>query len=160
MKYQTACDWCGKPVIYYPSTVNQRHHFCSRKCLQAFRSKKTNPDHYQEYGNYSKNAERFSEMNRLLNPTRMTPETRKKLRENRLGTGEGKTYTKTYGRHTHRVVAEQMLGRPLAKDEIVHHIDGNKRNNAPENLQVMTRSEHSRLHMMQRQMKEVTKHAV
>ena len=160
MKYQTACDWCGKPVIYYPCKVNKKHHFCSRECLLAFRSKKTNPDHYQEYGDFSKIRERFCKMNQVLNPKRMTPETRKKLRESRLGTGDGKTYTKTYGRHTHRVVAEQMLGRPLAKGEIVHHIDGNKRNNAPDNLQVMTQSEHARLHMQQRRKKEVTKHEI
>ena len=151
MKYQVPCSWCGKMVSYYPCKAHKKHHFCSRECMLAFRSKKTNPDHYKEYGNFSKNRERFTKMNQLLNPTRMTPETRKKLREHRLGSGKGKTYTKTYGRHTHRVVAEQMLGRPLAKGEIVHHIDGNRRNNAPENLQVMTQSEHARLHMQQRQ---------
>jgi hypothetical protein len=29
----------------------------------------------------------------------------------------------------------------------VHHIDGNKKNNAPKNLQVMTQSEHIKLHI-------------
>lgn len=62
------------------------------------------------------------------------------------GRGEGRTYIKLNGRHMHRVVAEQKLGRALVAGEIVHHIDGNKRNNAPENLQVMTQSEHTRLH--------------
>ncbi len=85
-------------------------------------------------------------MNRKMNPDRMTSEVKAKLRNARLGAGEGKSYTKTYGRHTHRVVAEQMLGRPLQKGEIVHHIDGNKRNNDPSNLMVMTQSEHCRLH--------------
>lgn len=85
-------------------------------------------------------------MNRELNPTRMTPEIRGKLRDSRLNSGEGKTYTKTYGRHTHRIVAEQILGRPLIKGEIVHHIDGNKRNNDPSNLKIMTQSEHCKLH--------------
>lgn len=56
----------------------------------------------------------------------------------------GKSYTKFMGRHLHRVVAEKILGRPLRKGEIVHHIDGNHLNNAPDNLQVMTRSEHMR----------------
>lgn len=61
--------------------------------------------------------------------------------------GEGKTYTKYYGKHMHRVVAETvLLGRSLKPGEIVHHIDGNKLNNDPGNLRVMTQSEHVRLH--------------
>ena len=46
----------------------------------------------------------------------------------------------------HRYVVEKYLGRILRDDEIVHHIDGNKRNNAIENLMVMTQSEHAKLH--------------
>lgn len=56
------------------------------------------------------------------------------------------TYRKRYGRHEHRVVAEQMLGRSLLLGEIVHHIDGNKQNNDPSNLQVMTQNDHAREH--------------
>jgi hypothetical protein len=47
----------------------------------------------------------------------------------------------------HRVVAEQMLNRPLAKGEIVHHKDGDKWNNSPENLEIMSQSEHIKLHL-------------
>lgn len=75
-------------------------------------------------------------LNAENNPKRMTPEVRQKLRAARLNKGDGKTYTKFLGRHLHRVVAELMLGRPLARGEVVHHIDGNKRNNNPENLMV------------------------
>ena len=46
----------------------------------------------------------------------------------------------------HRYLAETILGRELAKDEVVHHKDGNSLNNSPDNLMVMTRSEHTRLH--------------
>jgi hypothetical protein len=42
----------------------------------------------------------------------------------------------------HRWVMEQQLGRQLTKGEVVHHRDGNKANNAPENLQVMLKSQH------------------
>lgn len=62
------------------------------------------------------------------------------------GTGT-KGYIKLNGRHEHRVVAEIKLGRPLKKNEIVHHLDENKHNNNPDNLQVMTQAEHIKLHL-------------
>ena len=65
------------------------------------------------------------------------------------GTGLGLTYTKRMGRHEHRVVAEQTLGRALLVGEIVHHVDGNHKNNRPENLEVMTKAAHTRLHALE-----------
>jgi hypothetical protein len=59
-------------------------------------------------------------------------------------------YRKHRGRHKHRIVAEEMLGRPLLPEEVVHHIDHDKTNNDPSNLQIMTRAEHARLHMLER----------
>ncbi len=63
------------------------------------------------------------------------------------GRGEGKTYRKLNGRHEHRVVAEQKLGRALLPGEIVHHADEVKQNNLPQNLDVLaSQSEHAKLH--------------
>ena len=36
--------------------------------------------------------------------------------------------------YEHRLVMEGVIGRLLEHHEIVHHIDGNKRNNSPDNL--------------------------
>jgi hypothetical protein len=36
----------------------------------------------------------------------------------------------------HRIVMHDKLGRPLVKGEVVDHIDGDVKNNAPENLRV------------------------
>ena len=40
-------------------------------------------------------------------------------------------------RSLHRVLAEQLLARPLAHGEIVHHRDGDSTNNDPANLLVL-----------------------
>ena len=78
-----------------------------------------------------------------------TPEARQKIAVLRRGRGGGKWYPKVNGRHEHRAVAEKMLGRSLRPSEVVHHIDGNKHNNAPENLQVFaSQAEHARHHQM------------
>ena len=63
------------------------------------------------------------------------------------GSGEGKAYRKYLGRHLHRQIAEMVTGRPLQSGEIVHHADGNKLNNAPNNLIVLaSQAEHARIH--------------
>ena len=49
-------------------------------------------------------------------------------------------------RPAHDVIEENIIGRPLAEDEVVHHINGDKRDNRPENLKVMKRSAHTSMH--------------
>lgn len=46
-----------------------------------------------------------------------------------------------------RYVIEQHLGRKLTEDEAVHHKNKNILDDRIENLQLMTRSEHQRLHI-------------
>ncbi len=54
-----------------------------------------------------------------------------------------KVYRKTRDKATgktrslHRVLAEQLLARPLKDGEIVHHRDGDSTNNDPSNLLVL-----------------------
>lgn len=46
----------------------------------------------------------------------------------------------------HRYVMEQHIGRKLLRNEIVHHINGDKSDNRISNLQIMDLREHGRHH--------------
>lgn len=49
----------------------------------------------------------------------------------------------------HILVAERAIGRAIQKGETVHHRNHIRDDNRPENLQVMTRSQHNRLHRLE-----------
>ncbi|MBT7755447.1 MAG: HNH endonuclease [Candidatus Magasanikbacteria bacterium] len=51
-----------------------------------------------------------------------------------------------YWARQHTYVMESHLGRSMAKGEVVHHIDGDKKNNKLENLVTMTVQEHNNCH--------------
>ena len=133
MKVAAVCTYCGCRFEKLACEVYE-HNFCCRAHLNAW------------------NSERFSKYNKTENSMNevggQTLEQRLKRHE-LLRTDGGKTYKKYLGRPAHRVIAEEQLGRPLAPDEVVHHIDGDKTNNAPENLQVMSRKAHSSFHARQ-----------
>lgn len=59
-----------------------------------------------------------------------------------------KTFIDSDGRETyvHRRVAEKKVGGPIGRGKVVHHLDENKDNNRPENLVVVSRAVHGRLH--------------
>ena len=141
-KITVNCAICGKSVTRTPSGV-LKVVYCDMACASIGKS------------------ERFTKMNIEMNPDRMTLEVRTKLRNNRLGTGEGKGYEKTFGVHTHRIVAAEKLNRPLRKGEVVHrkgevvhHKDEIKRNNDPDNLEVFTSQAEHALHHKLKQLNE------
>lgn len=129
------CLTCGKEVTRAQSSM-LKEVYCNMACAKVGKSK------------------RFTKMNIEMNPDRMTLEVRTKLRFHRLGKGEGKSYEKTFGVHTHRIVAAEKIGRPLKKGEVVHHKDENRRNNNPDNLHVFSsQAEHARHHKEQESVK-------
>lgn len=62
--------------------------------------------------------------------------------------------------YVHRLVMEKTIGRPLSRNEVVHHKDGDIRNNDPENLTVMSLSEHTARHNASRVLSAETKEKI
>ena len=54
------------------------------------------------------------------------------------------------GQGLHRALMEMRLGRRLSSDEIVHHANGDRSDNRLDNLELMSRSEHTRHHVKSR----------
>ena len=136
-KIRCTCEACGKEFYRYKYEI-LKHTFCSRECSRGYLSRK------------------MTAMNQDLNPSRMREETKEKIsrKHKEIKSRSSDSYEKTHGRHTHRVIVEQILGRPLAPGEVVHHIDGNKQNNNPDNLMVL---QNQALHAALHGMKEVSR---
>lgn len=93
----------------------------------------------------------------------MSEETKKKISESHLKSSPFRsdgvritpngyaefTTGKNKGRSVHILVMENRIGRKLYPDECVHHIDEDKLNNDENNLCLLTRSAHMRLHRLQ-----------
>lgn len=62
-----------------------------------------------------------------------------------------------YGKENreHRAIAENVLGYKLNRNDIVHHVDEDPKNNSLENLWVMSRYNHGKLHKFLRLQKVV-----
>lgn len=59
----------------------------------------------------------------------------------------------------HRSIIEAKIGRNLTYNEVVHHINGIKDDNRPENLMIMDRSKHSSMHMIEyHKLKKINKY--
>lgn len=140
------CAECGKSFYLSQSRISRRTvNCCSKECSVEY------------------NRKRASVFCKQINPVRMTEAIADKIsKSHRQNHPRTKGYkTVRGGRHEHRVVAEQKIGRPLKPGEVVHHIDGNKMNNSPENLMVLANTaEHNKLHPEKGHKKEVMPYEV
>lgn len=114
------CDFCG---VEYESDLGRRQKYCSRFCRKKM-------DYKRNGGGYSGRAWRRSGIRGLS-----------KDRGRWRITCRDASYVLFY-----RAVMEAHLGRHLASHEQIHHINGDPSDDRLENLELVSRSEHIKLH--------------
>lgn len=122
------CEWCKEDFDARAKNHNRElsrmlnQRFCSRKCMSTERA----TYHNQEAHHNWKGGEFMD----------------KGYKRKHLYLGNGKRADPMQ----HDLIMEKHIGRKLNIDEVVHHKDRNRSNNEIGNLQLLTRSEHSKLH--------------
>lgn len=121
------CAYCGKPVEKHKSQIERRKNIFCSR-------------------DCAYNFRRFHN-------------TRDSWKGGTLGTTTGYVYITINKRQIgeHILVAEKKIGRRLRPGEVVHHINGDRTDNRPENLVVMTNADHVSLHRKKERDERVSK---
>lgn len=147
------CESCGRQFSACLSASKTRR-YCSRRCFFNGRMRETTVTNDCAYcGSPFKIKSHLSNRKKFCSRNCYHASTLGKRPPNYKGPrliDSGYVYIEVPDRpkkvREHRYLMEQMIGRPLGDNEHVHHIDGDSLNNDPENLQLITASEHASLH--------------
>lgn len=150
-RVKLACAECGVMVLRLQCQITGANTFCSQSCLWAWRRHGSvlfcswcDTSFYRRFGEQDRNV-----AVRQFCSRECYDECRQDGRTS-YPKGDG-------GRHKHRIVAEAVLGRPLALEEVVHHIDEDKQNFHPSNLAVFpSQAIHARCHFTKDSRKKMT----
>lgn len=124
------CDSCSAPFIYFKSHKRGKHVFCSAQCQLEYMQHENHP-RWRGGVRVSTGGYRF-----IYVPDH--------------------PYAVNNLVREHRLVMEKYIGRYLLPEEIVHHKNEDKLDNRIENLVIVTRAEHVRIHTPRRRRKLLT----
>jgi endogenous inhibitor of DNA gyrase (YacG/DUF329 family) len=153
------CPTCGKDSGFSLSEKrikqSRARKFCSRACSTKFRVKdlvifSTCPVCKKQFRKYPSDGVArkhcsmscFNSIRRNNLPKYEYPQKEKKHYKMKKINGKQILY--------HRWAMEQHLGRKLARNEVIHHINGDPHDNRIENLQLTTQSEHMKIEISHR----------
>lgn len=157
---ETPCEVCGKPVY---ANKGQRENGEGRYCSTACRVAKQRANTVQKQcvvcGKellLSPSKAHFQTCSMECQAARRTKRPLDRMHNGKPARKDRQGYVMVYEpehpnksfkgwQYEHRLVVEKALGRYLASDEAVHHINGTKDDNRLENLQVMDAFDHARL---------------
>jgi hypothetical protein len=135
------CKQCGKTFLkslsIYKNDLKKVNagKFCSRECYHKSPESRPATRMKREKSKWWKGGRIFERGYKLVLVDKEHPYG--------IAKGGGEKYIRE-----HRLIMEKHLGRYLKKNEVVHHIDGDRKNNELKNLKLMTTSEHARDHIL------------
>jgi len=138
------CEGCGKEVYRRMSLIKRSKFIaCSKSCASRVRTKGKTPWNKGKelhYDVWNKGKEFFQ----------IAMEKHPAWKGGKTNNGNGYITVREKSRITkleHRLVMEKYIGRKLTKEEVVHHIDENRKNNHISNLMLFkNNSEHIKHH--------------
>ncbi len=150
------CSECGVDVYRLLCQV-KNNVFCSKKCVGAAKRHGStlhcamcDASFYRRFGEQDRGERVLQFCSRPC------------YADWRFAKMKAKTYPKGDGGvHRHRIVAESIIGRELKPEEVVHHIDENRKNFHPMNLALLPSQKiHAKIHFGKVSRKEVMRYCL
>ena len=143
-KIISKCRFCKKEILIYPNRIKRikskdKFIFCSHKCKGKWQTKYLLSEKHPSW----KGGKWIDKLGYIYVSARNHP--------NKVHNG----YI-----FEHRLVVEKKIGRYLRQDEHIHHLNGIKDDNRPENLAITNNKDHDRMsvrHALQKRIRELEK---